>query len=743
MDVSEFPNPYDFANPVVEEKLFVGRTNEMNEIRYYLDHATRASRPIHLAVIGERASGKTSVLNMIQIEAQKRQFCVVRVDLDEADAETQLAFFYKIFDSILTTACKLGVFEGIAGKTYECYRNMVDAYEIPEDKTFCSFIFPMQYANAMGKGNVTASLSDTGFKEDMSTIRMEVGRPIGLLLDECDVLAKSRVHLEKLRNIFMNTPGFMLVVTGTTALFPLMDEVFSPIIRQFKRISIGPFEKEYETEECVRKPLENIGIPHPSEIFDFDTYRDVREIHSLAGGRPYEIQLVCHFLFRRVQRGSAKRMELTLDVLDEVLEELRESQDISLRPVLAAIQKLDRQHLSALSLLCACNGRAEFEQIWFIEYVVQGEKEWTKESLQERLRRLEEVGVIKIKNQLVGFAGDDFDRIYFKYLAKRHGIPWYIGDQSFEIFLSVRFDSLVVKEAKGVRGFPFVIVGLREELQIEEIAMALSDESENANPFTSAPHIAEIVYWSSLDFRESDHFEIASVTVAAPWTAVQFWYGCEGPKRAKECSLDDLRTILAEPSERAAATGGNLRVEIHSLAVIPVETLARKVERAENIRIKNRLANMHYLKMIEAYLKQGDIEEAVFHGEFAYRYEPEPARANNLGYLWLVSDDLQRARVLLEEAARNYEESEDRALPNYNLGVVDAKEGKLERALTQFKLVMEQIEHADTGARRCLCLVLPYVDEEDQLAFRELQLPDLLETARSAASAVQQLLSKE
>lgn len=248
MDLAKVANPFDFANPVVDPALFVGRATEMTEIKYYLDHASRAARPINLAIIGGRASGKTSVLNMIEIESQKREFCVVRIDLDEGDAQTQLAFFYKIFDSLLTIACSHGAYGGIQGETYNVYRNMVDAYEIPDDKIFCPFIFPIQYANAMSKGNINLPLSDTIFKIDLATIHNELQRLVALLFDEGDVLAKSRIHLEKMRNIFMNIPGYMLILIGTPALFPVMDDVFSPIVRQFKKINIGPFRGQEDTQ---------------------------------------------------------------------------------------------------------------------------------------------------------------------------------------------------------------------------------------------------------------------------------------------------------------------------------------------------------------------------------------------------------------------------------------------------------------------------------------------------------------
>ena len=112
----------------------------------------------------------------------------------------------------------------------------------------------------MASGNSSVPLSDHNYKADLARIRSEVGRPIVLLFDEANVLARSRVLLEKLRNIFMNTPGLMLVLIGTPDLFPLMDEVFSPIVRQFKKINVREFKDRDETKECIERPLQKIGI---------------------------------------------------------------------------------------------------------------------------------------------------------------------------------------------------------------------------------------------------------------------------------------------------------------------------------------------------------------------------------------------------------------------------------------------------------------------------------------------------
>ena len=67
MELDKLYNPYDFANPVSDKELFVGRKQELDDIKYYIDQA-KLTRPINLAILGPRASGKTSLLNMCDLK---------------------------------------------------------------------------------------------------------------------------------------------------------------------------------------------------------------------------------------------------------------------------------------------------------------------------------------------------------------------------------------------------------------------------------------------------------------------------------------------------------------------------------------------------------------------------------------------------------------------------------------------------------------------------------------------------
>jgi tetratricopeptide (TPR) repeat protein len=737
MDLSKLHNPYDFAYPVSDADLFVGRQSEMNEIKYYLDHAKTAPRPMNIALLGMRSSGKTSILNMACAEASKRGFCTVRIDLDEDDAKTQLGFFYKLFDNILAAACEAGAFEGKKGKTYDTYLDIVNAYVIPEDKTFCPFVFPLQYAKAMGSGNVGAPISDYNYKADLTKIRSEVNRPIILLFDEGNVLAGSRVHLEKLRNVFMNTPGFMLIMTGTPDLFPVMDDVFSPIVRQFMKINVSGFKDKEETKDCIKRPLEKIGI-RPDDIFDFETYEDVQEIHDLAGGRPYEIQLICHMLFRRVQSRQAVKMKLDLGVLEDVRKQLEISRDITVRPILTRIRSLEKHQLSALHVLCACDGRATFDQIWSIEYILNDEKRWTKDALERELEYFIDSGILE--GDVIKFAGDDFDKIYTKYFARERGVPFSFWDFPLEIHWHIELESFLGVEIKGLNSIVEFFPPSTDVDSVNSIARRMASEDSGEDLFSESSTMMEDLYFLMLAYREKETISIVWLRPILPWLKAQSWHYADDPNNTEpvDACLHRIQSLRA----RANEIEGNLVVEKKELRVVSVEVLAQKIESTDNEKFRDTVAMNHALRMSTQYVEEANVNEALLHAKLSYRYNPAPEGgiSNNLGYLFMAVGELDKARELLERAVDICDEPEECALSNYNLGILEAKEGDFPSALFKIELSIEQAKNVEKQEREMACLFVPRIVNAE-LEFEEVKNPDILEVACEAKNTLQLLLN--
>ncbi len=736
MDISKFHNPYDFANPVSDENLFVGRKSELEEIRYYLDHAKRAPRPINLAILGDRASGKTSLLNMCAIESKKKGFCVVRIELDEGDAQSQLSFFQKIFDGLIASACDQGAFGGKKGKTYDVYLDMMNAYVVPEDKTFCPFLFPLQYAKAMAAGNASAQISDHNFKADLVCFREELKTPAVLLFDECNVLAKSSIHLEKLRNIFMNTPGFMLVFTGTTDLFPIMDDVFSPIVRQFKKINVAGFKDEKETGECIRKPLERNDIK-PEEIFDFETLHDVSEIHDLSGGKPYEIQLICHKLFQRVQWKQAKRMKLNLGVLEDVRKELETSQDITARPILTKLKKLSPDELKVLKLLCSCNARATIDQLWDLEYAFRGAKYFTKDSVKKKLGEFLKDEILIDENGILRFAGDDFDKVYAKYFAREQKISLRIDNVSPEAFWIFRFISAMRNIGMNVQIGS--TVGLDRDFNLADLIGNIQSRAGGEDFSKSDMRIFENLYYEIFNSEQESDLPIIRFRVDLPWLKVQSWF--ELDKKAESKSFEKAVSETNAIGLRIKELGGTFTTELVKVSAISSEILSDRVLGSGNVLLMKELADWHLMCMHDLYVEKKR-ELALLHAMFAYKYdrEPSPVMCNNLGYVFLTEGVYDKSRVMLEKAITSYDEL--RALPTYNLAMLEIKCNNLESALSGLTRCASEADSLSKEKRKCACVLFPKL-ENDGLSLQEIWEPDLFDAANEAIAIITDFRSRQ
>lgn len=314
------PNPYTLQ-PIRQQAKLSGRSDELNRIAYYLK-LLGSGNSNHLAIIGERGSGKTSLLNATEAIAIEHKLTAIRVNLDEGVSNSSGHFWHHVYASTLLKLGDAGCWGGVGGEIYSSLFQMIHAHKLVAlDKAVLQF--PVAMATHEG------SLSDLLCPEaliarDFDTILAELRRNdrVGmvLLIDEGDCLGANRPLMQMFRNIFQQATNCSLILAGTEAIFPALTDVFSPIPRQFHRIAVAPFVHWTQSLELISKPFSD-----HKEIGDdvLPSEETVIELHELCSGEPQELQLYCHHMYRLVEtehenRNQIARMSLRPEVFREV-----------------------------------------------------------------------------------------------------------------------------------------------------------------------------------------------------------------------------------------------------------------------------------------------------------------------------------------------------------------------------------------------------------------------------------------
>ncbi len=439
-------NPYDFINPIRDPELFAGRHEELKEIEYYLE-LSRSEKPkyFHMALIGPRSAGKTSLLNIIEHNANNLGLLAVKIPLNIETVKNDVLFFKEVFDGILTKEAEKGLYGGFSGEIYKAFRNVIDRLDI---KAEIPFLFGTAYIGLKKDQNVAGipqhvMLHD--LKEMYNEAKKENIKTIVLLFDECDLLAQNEVVLQKIRNAFAEIEGYILVFSGTEKMFPAINDVFSPIPRFFKRVNVENFKEIKETEECLLKPLNE----EEKEAFDRAC---IGEIHRITNGTPYEINLIAHHMYRRWKEGRNPQIGLSPEALDDVLNEIER---LRVEGHYEVANKIRRYWIDQLKVLISLLEFPNVSKEWLAEYMLLDEIDtvqlkdiYIKKSItMDYIEQLKKDGIMSEKSERIHFNGDQFDVLYLKYFCAFKGVK-----DAKEFFIGFSEDPIMNLHHKVVEG---------------------------------------------------------------------------------------------------------------------------------------------------------------------------------------------------------------------------------------------------------------------------------------------------
>jgi hypothetical protein len=611
---------------------------------------------------------------------------------------------------------------------------------LPDGESF-PLLLPFQYAMAASQARPPNTLSNTVYLNDLEVIQSEVGQPLVLIIDEFDSVAHNLVVLQKFRNIFTRAEKYMIVLSGTDTMLENLDRVFAPMGRQFKTIGVGPFMDVNDTEDCILAPLKRLGL-NPRTLIAPETYGSLSELHELARGRPYEINLLCHLMFSRVQQGLASQMTLNLAVLEQVRRQLEREQDVNLRPVLSAVRNMSVESLRALAVLVDSGGTATFEQTWDVEFVFRGTTRYSKESLKKWLQTFADQSILDIDEGRIRFVGDEFDRLYVTYLAQEQRVhlsfPTATG-LTVEAYWIGRLRAWLVSRFAMALG-PTRTGESREDLDRSTLHDLLSIlggfKTDGAFLDRHRRLVLDLHY---LLTQAQGRSNIPILRMRLRVGRVDFSVLHVSPRLINDEIGDRFEADLHGVKDRLAAIGGTLDIDLDEFPVCRLDLMIDSVSAVASESLRRDLARRHVQVARHLYDEDGGAEVALRHAHIAFAYGADvwTYSMNDLGYIFLSNGNLVGARTMLHRALSASDgDTSLEPLIRYNLAVANTEMGEIDAALDQLAKTIGLLEGVDEEDRRMAYLIC-VVSQPGPISFKEARAPDLLVAAFELRRALQ------
>lgn len=727
MDISELRNPYDYANPVNDKRLFAGRKDSLAKIAYLLDQAGPSQPVSYVAIHGKRAAGKTSLLNMTEFLARERQYLTVRVDLAGIDSSPK-EFYTKVYEELIGAIEKSIELKAPDGRviTPRMVRRIIGAQVTDEH-------FPLEFPESISSHDGAGSaISEMALRADLEYLAKQAGRTIVLLIDEAQVIADQEYVLSVLRNLGARLQGYVFIIAGTTDLVPTINQVFGPLLRQFELIPVERFVETAEILSCISLPLISLGF---SISAGFRNAKSVAsDLMALTDGNPYEIQLYCHAMFARWQSGATRRMDLSPEAIDDVRVMLEVGTDVQQHPLLAKIRAMSSVKLQALNILCSSLEKATIDELW-VAYCLFGNSRMARADFDENLDNFIKEGIIEIDDGRVHFSGDHLEEIYLRLWSRKKysqqaGHGWHgrhiqlLSHQDFRHVLTQCLEFLLCEvHPKEQWILPTCCYGMRSP--VLERGLANITELPDSGKVS---HAASFVYQAIIRCGMPAALDLTTVTCA--------YNGTEAVRWLCASHIDDIdlkvNPLFVDVSNRIDALGGELRSDRTRIPLRPwPEILDWVVSNMSFEEPRREMSGIHLSESRDAY-SRGELDVAVSHLGAAFKLAESWESANNLAYIMLKTNDYNKAIEWSAKALVLPCTPKELALTRYNAAMASAQAGDYGAACNHLTAASQSLATLSFPYFNCSYLLIPKF-ERKKLQFQEDSNVDLPAAIAKAA----------
>jgi hypothetical protein len=384
----------------------------LDQIDGFLRQAA-AGRPVHFSLFGVSGVGKSSLLNAAVAIAAERRLLPIRLCLRKATCESELAFYGAFFEAGLHTLLEKGTLKADSELMVSWLRQ-TGSGELEIDSKHQPLEIGLVLAADLN-GKFVRRIQIPSLMRDISRLLALAGdlRGIALCIDSAEHLDDSPDIAESLLELIDADPRLVLITAA-----PQAGRLQTAASRTWAQIEVGPFQTPLEVFEAMTRPLESAD--RSSVALDPAAAED---IHKLTRGQPYEVNLVCHFIWEAIQSQRQTDFQLSDAVIERVLGEFIErgrhesSADIALVAGLSArdyelLTKLaPYENLTIKEIALTRLMPKEFEDQRLVEL---------EASIRMELQTLAQREVLNVQDDRFCLVVSEDARLYLRYAAERH-----------------------------------------------------------------------------------------------------------------------------------------------------------------------------------------------------------------------------------------------------------------------------------------------------------------------------------
>ena len=691
------PNPYTLG-PIKKRERLAGRSSELEELKYYLGLAQAGQTP-HLALIGNRGVGKTSLLLAAAELAKDHSLLPVAIDLNESKVRSAGVFWHDFYSTLTLAAAKVGCWGGVTGKIYSSLLEQLYQRKVV-DLEMAVLQFPLTIARH--DGDLTSlPCPDALVVHDFGTVLTALQERglegMALLLDEGDCLSAHRDLLQTLRNVLQRVDRTCFLITGTESLFDTVSDVFSPIPRQFHRLDISRFSEWTQTFELLQKPTpEQVQPAIPTVV----------ELHDVCQGDPTELQLYCHHMYKAVEDGLSVQMELTPGVYRAVRKAYRaHSQAVDVK-VLNAIDELPDKLLvksrwlrrRRLSLSENVDLERLRKELHDGRTLSTDNRRHLYEKLSASYKELYDRG-ISSSSESLDLIGGAVTAGYWKSLVQtERSVTWAWIDDDFSPLIRRAITSELAKNID--HGIVRVIVG-ENEIDSTEALEQLRAGLQFRNVSRRDVSRSMLVFAEARKEGVQTVVDVSYLLKDQRTTRFTVSYVGSNPSEVK--SLAEAWIALRE--QVLLEHGMTVSIEKIKEVNCPTNREIGRLARVAHIVLPSDVFGPNVMQQAVDLFVQGDLNGAIDLFEIMLRDLDDPWTRNNVGYCLLATGRTEEALAHLKRAAEK-----ESALRCHNLAIAEALSGNLDLAKATLQRALKlQESNPDEGV---VCMLLLSADQK-------------------------------